>query len=150
MIAEHLEIELAAVIGIYFLWRKDKIVYIGQSTNIHARIAQHRKEGRKTFDKITYVECAKEELGETERRFIKKHKPFYNVSQNEETQLKPSEIKVAASFDLFRLSKSKRIVDLCPNTLRKYHAEGLNFYGQGRSVFVSKSELESFIKSRRT
>jgi hypothetical protein len=50
-------------------------------------------------------------------------------------------------FDLFRLSKSKEAVDLCSNTLRAYHAEGLPFYRNGKVVFVSKTELEAFIRN---
>jgi hypothetical protein len=50
------------------------------------------------------------------------------------------------SFDLFRLTKSKAAVDLAPNTLRKFNAQGLAFYRRGRAVFVSKAELETFIR----
>ena len=52
-----------------------------------------------------------------------------------------------AGFDLFRLSQSKEVVDVCSNTLRQYAREGLRLYRVGRAVFVSKSELEAFIKS---
>lgn len=48
-------------------------------------------------------------------------------------------------FDLFRLTKSKKAVDLAPNTLRAYHQDGLPFYKRGRAVFVSKAELTNFI-----
>jgi len=51
-----------------------------------------------------------------------------------------------AGFDLFRLSKSKEVVDVCPNTLRSYFKMGLQFYRRGKAVFVSKSELNSFIR----
>jgi hypothetical protein len=54
------------------------------------------------------------------------------------------------TFDLFRLSKAKEIVDLAPNTLRHYNAAGLNFYRQGKAVFVSRAELEVFIRTPRT
>jgi hypothetical protein len=50
-------------------------------------------------------------------------------------------------FDLFRLSRSKDVVDLCPNTLRAYHRRGLSFYRNGKVVFISKSELASFIRT---
>lgn len=48
-------------------------------------------------------------------------------------------------FELFRLSKSKGAVDICPNTLRSYFKEGLPFYKRGKAVFVSRSELAQFI-----
>ena len=50
------------------------------------------------------------------------------------------------SFDLFRLSKSKAVVDVSPNTLRSYFKQGLPFYKRNKAVFVSKSELASFIR----
>lgn len=53
------------------------------------------------------------------------------------------------SFDLFRLSKSKAVVDICPNTLREYSKQGLKFYKRGKAVFVSKTELEQFIRAER-
>jgi hypothetical protein len=53
-----------------------------------------------------------------------------------------------AGFDLFRLSRSKQVADLSPNTIRAYHAEGLPLYKRGKSVFVSRSELDAFIRSK--
>jgi hypothetical protein len=55
---------------------------------------------------------------------------------------------VGDNFDLFRLSKSKDVVDVCPNTLRLYHKQGLPFYRNGKAVFVSKYELAAFIRSK--
>ena len=52
------------------------------------------------------------------------------------------------SFDLFRLSKSKELVDVCSNTLREFQKQGLKFYRTGKAVFVSRSELEQFIRTR--
>lgn len=54
-------------------------------------------------------------------------------------------IETTDGFDLFRLSKSKEVVDLCSNTLRQYNQEGLPFYKRGKAVFVSKTELRNFI-----
>ena len=50
------------------------------------------------------------------------------------------------SFDLFRLSKSKDVVDVCSNTIRSYFKLGLSHYRRGKAVFVSKAELEAFIR----
>jgi len=52
------------------------------------------------------------------------------------------------SFDLFRLSKAKQAVDLAPNTIRSYFRRGLNSYRKGKVVFVSRMELEQFIKAK--
>jgi hypothetical protein len=56
--------------------------------------------------------------------------------------------KSQTSFDLVRLSKSKPAVDLCSNTIRRFASEGLPLYRNGKAVFFSKAELESFIRSR--
>jgi len=51
------------------------------------------------------------------------------------------------SFDLFRLGKSKSIVDLCANTIRSYFEDGLPCYKRGKATFVSKAELAAFIRA---
>ena len=58
-------------------------------------------------------------------------------------------VKNGPDFDLFRLSKSKIVVDISPNTLRAYHKDGLPFYTRGRAVFVSKMDLINFIRFER-
>lgn len=52
------------------------------------------------------------------------------------------------SFDLFRLSKSKKEVDLAPNTIRAYAGQGLRTYRVGRACFVSRAELAEFIRNK--
>jgi hypothetical protein len=52
------------------------------------------------------------------------------------------------TFDLFRLSNSKKTVDVCANTLREYNERGLPFYRQGKAVFVSRAELAHFIRNK--
>jgi hypothetical protein len=59
------------------------------------------------------------------------------IVQNAQTQ--------GSGFDLFRLSKSKQAVDLCPNTLRAYFKQGLPCYRRGKVVFISRAELAEFI-----
>ena len=55
-------------------------------------------------------------------------------------------LQQTGSFDLFRLSKSKAAVDLAPNTLRAYFKDGLNFYKRGKAIFVSRMEVEAYIR----
>jgi hypothetical protein len=50
-----------------------------------------------------------------------------------------------SGFDLFRLTKSKEVVDVCPNTLRTYFKKGLRFYKQGKAIFISKSDVYAFL-----
>jgi hypothetical protein len=51
-----------------------------------------------------------------------------------------------SNFDLVRLTRAKRAVDVCPNTIRKMAAGGLPLYRQGRAVFFSKAELAQHIR----
>ena len=60
--------------------------------------------------------------------------------------MKQVAMQQTVSFDLTRLSKSKAVVDLAPNTLRKYFALGLNSYQRGKTVFFSRAELAAFIR----
>jgi hypothetical protein len=53
-----------------------------------------------------------------------------------------------ATFDLFRLTKSKEVVDICPNTIRAFAKKGLRIYRAGKPAFVSRSELLAFIKTQ--
>jgi hypothetical protein len=47
---------------------------------------------------------------------------------------------------MVRLTKSKRAVDLAPNTIRAYAKQGLNLYRVGKAVFFHVGELEAFIR----
>jgi hypothetical protein len=58
----------------------------------------------------------------------------------------PENLHAAELFDLFRLSTAKQTVDVSPNTLRAYHKLGLPFYRRGKVVFVSRRELNDFIR----
>ena len=51
------------------------------------------------------------------------------------------------NFDLVRLSKAKREVDLAPNTIRAYGGLGLRLHRVGKVVFFSRSELTNLITS---
>jgi hypothetical protein len=52
------------------------------------------------------------------------------------------------SLDLFRISRSKKLVDLSPNSIRKLHREcGLRIYFSGGASWVSRSELEAVIRA---
>jgi hypothetical protein len=74
---------------------------------------------------------------------------FRGPAQNKQ-RLSGGNNGVRSNFDFFRLSKGKEEVDICSNTLRSYHRAGLPFYRRGKAVFVSKRELEYFIRANAT
>ncbi len=53
----------------------------------------------------------------------------------------------AAKFDLVRITLTKRELGICPNQIRKMAKRGLAIYGRGRMRFVSRREVEIFIRN---
>ena len=51
------------------------------------------------------------------------------------------------AFDLVRLSKAKKEVDLAPNTIRAYSEHGLRIFRVGKAAFFSRNELANLITS---
>lgn len=64
------------MIGIYILTQRDMIVYVGQSTNIKARLDVHRTNYE--YDAVYYRECNKSELDGLEKACINYFKPILN------------------------------------------------------------------------
>ncbi len=66
------------VCGVYFLVNDGDVVYVGQSVNVHARIAQHRTDPRKTFTHWAAISVRKEHLDFVESIYIHTFKPALN------------------------------------------------------------------------
>lgn len=64
-----------SVTGIYFLLDGNKIVYIGQSTNVYHRIASHKD---KQFDRYAFVPCSADSLDKLEALYIHCIRPKLN------------------------------------------------------------------------
>jgi len=62
---------------VYFLCYEDEVVYVGQSTDLNIRSADHLS-GAKIFDSIHYIPVALSELNRVEREFITLFNPKYN------------------------------------------------------------------------
>lgn len=65
------------LIGVYLLMLKDKVVYIGESLQMPARVAAHRTNGR-PFDKVFYIATKANERVELEATLIKAFAPTKN------------------------------------------------------------------------
>jgi hypothetical protein len=61
--------------GVYFLICSGKIVYVGQSVNVYARLSAHTG---KTFDSFTVIPCPKEHLNVLESLYIHMFDPPLN------------------------------------------------------------------------
>lgn len=66
--------------GIYFLIKANKIVYVGQSTNVAVRIGTHASVcgGRKEFDSYAFLACKPEALDKIESLYIHLLRPELN------------------------------------------------------------------------
>lgn len=65
--------------GIYFLFHKDELVYVGRSWNVYARIQQHVNECEKVFDR-SFVQLVPigTSTARLERQYIRDLQPKYN------------------------------------------------------------------------
>lgn len=104
---------------IYFLLHNNKIVYIGQSGDIHGRVISHRRN--KVFDSIRSIECHIKNLNFYEKRWIDKFKPKYNKTSNQlvkRTIYKKGEWSspMSAMEAIWRITYDKRFTK---NELRK-------------------------------
>lgn len=59
-----------------------------------------------------------------------------------------AQIQPGTNFDLFRLTKSKREVDICSNTIRAYIKDGLPVYRMGKAAFISRAQLHQHITNK--
>lgn len=66
------------IVGVYFLLLDDRIVYIGKSENIMYRLASHRYEATKEFNRVFVYECASANLDRLESLYINKFQPIHN------------------------------------------------------------------------
>ena len=66
------------VSGVYFLVKDSKIVYIGQSVNVHVRIADHGRQWGKDFDSVAYIACPQDMLDKLESIYIHAIRPPLN------------------------------------------------------------------------
>ena len=68
-----------AMCGVYFLLSDQKIVYVGQSINVHYRIADHFAKGIIPFDRFHIVPCDSRDVDHLEALYIDALRPKYNT-----------------------------------------------------------------------
>lgn len=85
--------------GVYFLLRKGRVVYVGQSTHIDARVADHRKAAWRVFDSFSYILCEKDQLNTLESLYIHLFLPEENGHVGKSNKIHAP----IGLFDLFAL-----------------------------------------------
>jgi hypothetical protein len=64
--------------AVYFLYNREKVVYVGQSRTLKWRIETHLSEGIKRFDAVAFIPCTIDRLLSIETHYIRKLLPQYN------------------------------------------------------------------------
>lgn len=69
---------LQIVSGVYFLFDRGNIVYVGQSRDVFLRVRRHFVDPNKPFDSWAYLPIAPDELEMAERMYIDLFQPYLN------------------------------------------------------------------------
>jgi len=64
--------------GVYFLINKDKIQYVGKTTDFSKRLFQHYSKGEIPFTHFNFLPFQKEEIDRQEMMYIYKFQPLFN------------------------------------------------------------------------
>ena len=84
-------------VGVYFLMLDHEIVYVGQTTDVFARLHRHQRDKSKAFNSFSFIQCKPEDLDELEAKYIDAFLPVYNRStgQKDRRPLQASEQRSA-------------------------------------------------------
>ncbi len=130
---QHCDMSDLEICGIYCLWHKQTLVYIGQSQSIIERIFKHKYD--KEFDGFTCFKCDKEELNEVESRLILEHQPIYNKS-------------VPVNSDYISYNQIKKESNLNLWDIKGYvDKKRLNPIAFRNTFYLTSSEVEAMEKS---
>lgn len=64
--------------GVYVLYRKGIVVYVGKSTQLISRLTAHKRDKRFTYDRVLVHYCTGEEMDKVELIFINQYLPEFN------------------------------------------------------------------------
>ena len=96
--------------GVYFLIKNGRIVYVGQSFSVFARVNQHKTD-RKDFDSMAYVPCDAKDLDILESLYIHMFQPDLNGRVNDKNKSRPQApltLDVIFAMDRSRKRQDKR------------------------------------------
>jgi hypothetical protein len=85
--------------GVYFLIDDDKVMYVGKSVDIHARLIEHRRSG-KVFERWHWIPCPREALDDLERSYLDTFLPKWNLDT--ETRRKRGDVRPLRDIDIPR------------------------------------------------
>ncbi len=93
---------------IYFLVKNNEVVYVGKSTYLMQRVLTHQVNRQKDFDEVFWLSVPQEELGETEKAFIRLLRPRYNLVGHAGIPYRDKEIIAQLEIPIFPEKNSDR------------------------------------------
>ena len=112
---KRIKISDLALSGVYLLYRKKRIVYIGQSCDIRSRVNSHKgNASKKRFDEVRILKCRKNRRLYWESYLIRKYQPEYNKTYRKTNKY---ELK---NPDFMSPSKDEGMVGVEFNNLRNW------------------------------
>ena len=127
--------------GVYLLFNKGEVIYIGESGSLYSRIGIHRKD--KLFDSFRVLPCKQSRRRYWEKVLIKKFLPRYNkkyAPKGSSEELKTSEVSY---FDWRPSTERLKCLVEADN---RYQTLLKDLKTCPRSQFLQKIELESELK----
>lgn len=89
---------------IYFLIKKEKVIYVGKTNNLTRRLNEHKA---KEYDYYFYIKCAKDYAAIQEDRYIILFDPPLNKSLNSRGEYKS--LEVFCKENKFELNEVRKI-----------------------------------------
>lgn len=77
--------------GIYFLIKRKKVVYVGQTIAFPKRLSGHCS---KDFDSVRFIQCSKKHLTKYEDRWIRLFRPKLNTKNAKADEGKPYILRI--------------------------------------------------------
>jgi hypothetical protein len=105
--------------AIYFLIHGGEVVYVGRSSNVNLRIGHHINKQQKPFDRYYAVYCDVKDLDQTERGYIEKFQPKYNVHRN-----KGGYSAVKHADAILDAAMASKMISLSANSSEKAYRDG--------------------------
>lgn len=111
--------------AIYFLICKNKIIYIGSTSNLNNRLLAHRKNKRMRFDSISYIRFESDqnrEMRALECSYIDKFKPKFNIEFNPDCNNLRNVLFQKYIQDYDSLVSFSKAIGISTTTLNKFFA----------------------------
>jgi excisionase family DNA binding protein len=165
-----LPIPLPLLVGIYALTAGDRVIYVGQSVNIVARVQQH--QATKTFDGAFILGlCERDELNAAEGRYIHEYHPPLNGTPCPVCRRRPSDntraktiilppsdselapvnvteeaVKVEEDKRAYSVEEVAEMTGLSRSLIYdEMNAERLGYIKVGRRRIITRQQLDAFL-----